>query len=207
MSSEFELPDGTALLVRPIEPSDKELLERGFERLSPTSRYRRFFHQVDHLSQAQLEYLTEVDGQNHNAFVCLLRDDPSVGVGVARWVRLPDEPDVAEGAVTVVDEFHGRGVGKTLLYVVARDAIAKGIRAFRAWIVGENTPILNILLELGAQPGTWEHGTMEVRLPLPASVEELDATAAPFILREVASGRVEGRLDPERPHATTLDAT
>lgn len=207
MSSEFELADGTALLVRPIEPTDKELLERGFERLSPASRYRRFFHHVDHLSRAQLEYLTEVDGRDHNAFVCVLRDDPAVGVGVARWVRLPDEPDVAEGAVTVVDEFHSRGVGKTLLYVVARDAIAKGIRAFRAWIVGENTPILNILLELGAVPGKWEHGTMEVRLPLPASVEELDATAAPFVLREVASGRVEGKLHPGRPHATTLDAT
>ena len=207
MSSEFELPDGTALLVRPIEPSDKELLERGFEKLSPASRYRRFFHQVDHLSQTQLEYLTEVDGRDHNAFVCVLRDDPEVGIGVARWVRLHDEPAVAEGAVTVVDEYHGRGVGKTLLYVVARDAIAKGIRAFRAWIVGENTPILNILLELGAEPGKWEHGTMEVRVPLPASVEELDASAAPFILRAVASGRVEGKLHPERPHATTLGTT
>ena len=203
----FELADGTPLLVRPIEPTDKELLARGFERLSPTSRYRRFFHYVDHLSDAQLEYLTEVDRQNHNAFVCVMRDDPEVGVGVARWIRLSDEPEVAEGAVTVVDEYHGQGVGRTLLYVVARDAIAKGVRAFRAWIVGENKPMLNILLDLGAKPGKWEQGTMEIRLPLPSSVEELDASAAPFILREVASGRVEGRLHPSRPHATTLDAT
>lgn len=206
MKTEFELPDGTPLLIRPIEPSDKELLVRGFEKLSPASRYRRFFHQVDHLSESQLVYLTEVDGQDHNAFVCVMRDDPKEGVGVARWIRLADEPEVAEGAVTVVDQYHGQGVGRTLLYVLARDAIAHGIRAFRAWIVGENTPMLSILLDLGAKPGPWEQGTMEVVLPMPDSVEELDRSAAPFILREVAAGRVEGKLHPTRRHSTTLES-
>ena len=206
MRTEFQLPDGTPLTIRPIEPSDKELLVRGFEQLSPASRYRRFFHQVDHLSDTQLAYLTEVDGRDHSAFVCVLRDHPQEGVGVARWIRLPDDPEVAEGAVTVVDRYHGLGVGRTLLYVLGRDAISKGIRAFRAWIVGENAPMLSILLELGAKPGRWEQGTMEVVLPLPPTIEELEATAAPFILREVASGRLEGSLQPGRPHATTLGA-
>jgi GNAT superfamily N-acetyltransferase len=204
MDHEFQLQDGTILLVRPIQPSDKELLTRGFEQLSPASRYRRFFHQVDHLSDAQLSYLTEVDGIDHSAFVAVLRDDPDVGVGVARWIRLPEEPEVAEGAVTVVDRYHGQGVGRTLLYLMARDAISKGIRAFRAWIVGENTPMLKILLGLGAKPGRWELGTMEIDVPLPDTVEELDETAAPSILREVASGRIEGTLHPDRPHATAL---
>ena len=204
MRAEFQLPDGTPLLIRPIEPDDKELLARGFEQLSPSSRYRRFFHQVDHLSDAQLRYLTEVDGTDHNAFVCVLRDEPAEGVGVARWIRLPDDHGVAEGAVTVVDRYQGLGVGRTLLYVLGRDAISKGIGAFRAWIVGENTPMLKILVSLGAKPGRWEQGTMEVVLPLPATIEELDATAAPFVLREVASGRLAGALQPERPHSTVL---
>lgn len=201
---EFELDDGTPLLVRPIEPGDKGLLVRGFEQLSPTSRYRRFFHHVDHLSDSQLRYLTEVDGVDHSAFVCILRDEPTVGVGVARWVRLRDDPHLAEGAVTVVDRYHGQGVGKTLLYVIARDAISKGIQGFRAWIVGENQAMLNILLELGGKPGKWEQGTMQVDLPLPTTIDDLDRSAAPFILREVASGRVESELLPTRGHGTAL---
>lgn len=37
------LRDGTEVVVRPIRADDKELLRRGFLRLSPESRYRRFF--------------------------------------------------------------------------------------------------------------------------------------------------------------------
>ena len=37
------LRDGSKVLIRPIEPRDREMLLAGFETLSPESRYRRFF--------------------------------------------------------------------------------------------------------------------------------------------------------------------
>jgi GNAT superfamily N-acetyltransferase len=200
---ESTLPDGRALLIRPIRPTDKQMLAGGFDRLSPESRYRRFFHQIDHLSEAQLRYLTEVDGEDHVAYLAVLADTGE-GVGVARWVRLPDEPDVVEGAVTVLDEFHNMGVGKTLLYVLARIAIEKNVRAFRAWVVGENAPMLALLRGLGADQGPWEQGTTELTLPLPATIEELDETAAPEVLKLVARGEFDGAAHPERPQATIL---
>lgn len=204
MDLRFSLFDGTPLLVRPILPQDRELLERGLQQLSPESRYRRFFHQIDHLTEAQLTYLTEVDFVDHSAYICVRADAPEQGVGVARWVRLSDEADVAEGAVTVIDRYHNKGVGKTLLYVLSRDAIAKGIRAFKAWVVGENAPMLRLLLEVGARPGRWEAGTLELTVPLPETVEELDQTAAPAILKAVASGQLEAALAGHRAHGTLL---
>src|SRR5688500_7802015 len=113
---ESRLEDGTRILFRRIRPDDKARLQTGMKYLSPESRFRRFFHHVDHLSDAQLRYLTEVDFKDHFAWLAVLPDLPGEpGVGVGRWIRTKDDPAVAEGAVTVVDQFQNRGLGKTFL--------------------------------------------------------------------------------------------
>lgn len=206
MEFTFDLLDGTPMLVRPIRPEDKALLVKGFNALSPESRYRRFFHQIDHLSAAQLEYLTEVDFVTHSALICVRADDVNEGVGVARWIRISPESDVAEAAITVVDRYHNKGVGKTLLFLLSRDAIEKGVRAFKAWVVGENAVMFRLLEELGSEPGRWELGTMELTVPLPDTVDELDATAAPSILRAVAAGRIHASAGGEE-QGTVLSAS
>ena len=40
------LKDGTNVVLRPIQPGDRDELKRGFEHLSSESRYRRFFAAV-----------------------------------------------------------------------------------------------------------------------------------------------------------------
>jgi hypothetical protein len=50
-----ELDDGSPVLIRPIAPDDREALAAGFERLSPESRYRRFFAPVHKLIRRQLD--------------------------------------------------------------------------------------------------------------------------------------------------------
>jgi len=196
---ESTLADGTRVLFRPIEPSDKQMLQRGLQELSPESRYRRFFRHLDHLSEKQLRYLTEVDGHDHVAWVAVLPNDPdALGVGVGRYVRIGDEPDVAEAAVTVVDAYHHQGIGRTLLWLLARSAIDNGVRAFRAWTLGENQPMMGLLHELGARPVRWEGGVLELTVPLPADPDELDVTPAPLILREVARGTMH--VEPPRFH-------
>lgn len=195
MLFESHLPDGRRLVFRPIEPSDKEILAAGFARLSPESRYRRFFRSIDHLSEAQLRYLTEVDGEDHVAWVAVLPDEPPElqGAGVARWVRLRDQPDVAEGAVTVVDSLQGNGIGKTLLYLVTHVAIEKGIGKVRAWVLGDNHHVQSMLSELGAKPGAWESGALEMNIPLPDSTSDLPRTAVPLLLKAAAAGEIDGR--------------
>lgn len=185
--------DGHRLLFRPIAPNDKELIRKGFERLSPQSRYRRFFRHIDRLSPDDLRYLTEVDFVDHVAWVVLLPDEAGrPGVGVARWVRLAGEHTVAEAAVTVIDDWHGRGIGKTLLFLLAKSARAAGIEAFRAWVMGENRPLLGLLADRGARYGSWDRGVVEIDVPLPDDPDDLVGSAAPLVLKEVARGRLEG---------------
>ena len=124
-----ELRDGTRVLIRPIEPEDKGLLLSGFEQLSEQSRYRRFLAPVPKLTESQLTYLTEVDHDTHEALVAVDAGQPLRGLGVARYVRLQDHPEIAEAAVTVIDAYQGRGLGTLLLALLARRRGRPGGRA------------------------------------------------------------------------------
>src|SRR6266550_461675 len=121
------LRDGTLVVVRPIRSDDKPLLLDGFRRLSDESRLRRFMAPMRELSDEQLRYLTEIDYVDHFAWVALLADRPTFGIGVGRYIRLDAEPGVAEVAITVVDEYQGRGLGTLLLGILAGTARIAGI--------------------------------------------------------------------------------
>ncbi len=185
------LDDGTRILFRPIRPDDKERIVRGLARLSPQSRYLRFFRNVDHFSDDQLRYLTEVDGVDHCAWMAVLVDVAGKpGVGVGRWIRLRDAPDQAEAAVTVADELQGRGIGTALLWLLGRSALDRGVNAFRVAVLGENHPMLHLLSQAGARRGQWESGVVEFVVPLAGDVQGEPPTRV--VLKAVAAGLGDG---------------
>lgn len=205
MEYESVLEDGTRILFRPIHPEDKGRLQQGLQELSAESRYRRFFRYVDHFSHDQLAYLTEVDFDHHVAWIAVLKEvDGEPGVGVARWVRLKDEPTVAEAAVAVIDAFHHRGIGTTLLWLLTHSAIEKGVCTFRSWVMADNRDAIDLIRSLGAQPGKIEQGVLEFNTPLPESIDDLDKTPAPLILRAVATGAIEAEGQPATRTGTLL---
>lgn len=177
------LVDGREILVRPVRSSDREQLAAGFERLSPTSRYRRFFSGISELSDSTLRYLTEIDHHDHEALVALDAETGD-GVGVARFIRDPQHAESAEMAIAVADDWHGRGVGTALLGLLVDRALQEDVRAFTAAVLAENEPMLEVLREIGEpQLVHREGGVLELRVELPpagfgAHLGELLAEAA-----------------------------
>lgn len=186
---ERALRDGTEILVRQVTPSDKEAIATGFERLSPESRYRRFFAPMRRLSDADLRYLTEVDHQDHEALI-------AVGPGreplaVARYVRSPERPDEAEVAVAVVDEWQGRGVATALLEELVERAIDSGIRRFVAVVLEENAAALELFGSIAPNetgPRRTSAGQVELVIELPRG--GLEGSLLKRALGTAASGRV-----------------
>jgi RimJ/RimL family protein N-acetyltransferase len=153
--------------IRPIEPDDKDALARGFDRLSERSRYRRFLSPRGPLTDAELRYLTEVDHHDHEALVAV-EPETGEGVGVARFVRSPEDPRLAELAVAVADDWQGHGVGSLLAAELAKRAREEGITCFTALALAENDAMLGILQELGdVRTGRTELGTVELAVDLP----------------------------------------
>lgn len=143
----LSLPDGTTILVRPVRPSDKEEFRRGFARLSAASRFFRFLGERKELSDEDLRYLTEVDGHDHYAVVAAHRrpDGSEEGVGVARFVRLPERPEVAEVAITVIDDWQRRGLGTLLYERLVEAARERGVRILRSEVHRTNLGIRGLL--------------------------------------------------------------
>jgi GNAT superfamily N-acetyltransferase len=136
------LSDGTLIELRPIRPDDKKGLAAGYAHLSERSRLRRFLGPKPRLTASDLRYLTEVDGVNHYAVVAMWG---KYIVGVARWVRLVENPEEAEVAVVVGDPLQGMGLGKILARDLADSARARGISRVRASIMSDNPPAMALM--------------------------------------------------------------
>lgn len=191
-SAEVTLADGTQLLIRPIVPGDADALRAGFERLSPHSRYRRFFTPMTRLSDSMLRALTEIDYVDQFAWVALAREgEQMVGVGVGRYVRLPD-PTTAEVALAVIDPYQGRGIGTLLLDALVLEALRAGICRFHGMILAENTPMRGVLEGAEAQfSRDDEPGATHFEIDLPARAEELRDHPLRDVFRRLARGEVE----------------
>jgi GNAT superfamily N-acetyltransferase len=193
MVSGTRLRDGATILIRPIEPDDKAAIVSGFEKLSPESRYRRFFTPLDRLANRDLAYLTEVDHHDHEALIA--EGQHGEPLGVARYIRGAD-PEKAEVAVVVIDEWHGRGVATALLGRLADRAREEGVRVFTATILTENQSALGLMRQLGdphrvGTPST----TIDLEMELPRRGM---GTRLREALRHAAAGMVTGR-DPAHP--------
>jgi len=181
------LRDGSEVIIRQLTPADAPMLAAAFERLSDESRDLRFLGAKTSLSAHELEYLTDVDGHAHEALGAL---DPLTGqgVGVARFVRLAPDGRVAEVAVTVVDEWQGRGLGTLLLEELTERARTEGIERYTALISGENRAVMALLHHIGAQvrQDILGAGAVEYEVEIAPTGLGPSLRAA---LREAASGR------------------
>jgi GNAT superfamily N-acetyltransferase len=187
---EVKLRDGASVLIRPVEPEDKELFVAGWEQFGEESRYRRFMGAKGSLSPSDLAYFTEVDHVDHEA-IGARAAETGEGVGVARYVRLPATPEVAEAAVAVVDEWQHRGVGGELLRRLTERARANGIERFHASLFAVNQAMLALFEDLGeVEVQHAGEGRIEIDVDLPCEPESILGAA----LRAAAQGLV--RLRP-----------
>lgn len=159
------LRDGSQVLIRPVQGSDAPLLADGFTRLSARSRQMRFLTGKPQLSPAELRYFTEVDHHDHEAIGALNPLDGR-GVGIARYIRSADDPQAAEIAVTVVDEWHQRGLGTELLTRLSDRARRAGIRRFTALADAENRAVIGLLRKMGAELVRRGRGTVDYEIML-----------------------------------------
>ncbi len=177
------LRDGTAVRLRLVAPEDKPILLAGFQRMSPASRYARFLGPKDTLSQDELRYLTELDQEHHFALGAVTEDGDGqgepVGLGVARFIRLGEPPATAEAAVAVVDELHGRGLGKLLFLRLCAAAAERGIERFRCEVLGSNTGMRALIEDISPDHRIEvESGVMSIDMALP-HVDPAEPAAGP----------------------------
>jgi RimJ/RimL family protein N-acetyltransferase len=184
------LRDGSEVLIRPVQGTDASLLADGFARLSARSRQMRFLGTKNELSPAELRYFTEIDHHDHEALGAVDRANGR-GVGVARYVRSAQDARSAEIAVTVVDEWQGRGLGTELVAQLSERAREEGIRRFTALVAADNVALAGLARSAGAELVRREPAAVVYEVPL-APREEPGYTEAEQVKRSQTRIRAAG---------------
>jgi acyl-CoA synthetase (NDP forming)/RimJ/RimL family protein N-acetyltransferase len=156
------LADGGVAHLRPIRPSDADRLVAFYNRVSPESKYLRFFAPYPRLSDRDVKRFTEVDYVNRVAFILTLGGDM---IAVGRYDRVED--DHAEVAFLIEDAHQGRGIAQLLLEHLAQAARERGITRFVAEVLPQNRRMAHVFADAGYRVSKGiEDGVLAVEFPI-----------------------------------------
>jgi RimJ/RimL family protein N-acetyltransferase len=159
---EVTLRDGTRVRVRPIRPDDEPRLVALYDHLGRDSRYQRFFTVMRRLPPDWARFLANVNYTTRFALVAEAPADPESLIGVARY-EPAEEPDSAEVAFVVEDRWQNRGLGTLLFRELLDVAERHGIKRFRAWVLGDNRRMLDLIARMGEiQQRAYAQGIVEL---------------------------------------------
>jgi GNAT superfamily N-acetyltransferase len=162
------LRDGTPIRIRAIRPADKQRLARHFDGLSSDSRYNRFFGFKNGFTSHELRYFTEPDFLRHVALVVTIVncDDSETIVGDGRYVALEECRSVAELALSVVDAYQRRGIGKLLLECLIGMARYGHVSRLEADVLASNRGVMRFLIRRGFKSTGTSGGVTRVGLSI-----------------------------------------
>ena len=144
LERDLVLRDGARLRLRPIRPDDEPRLVDLYDRLSRHTAYQRFFSVMRRLPPDWAHFLANVDYRRRLALVV---EHPPAGelIAVARYEPTERE-NTAEIAFVIQDGWQDRGLGTVLLGELLAAAEARGIRRFRAYVLADNTRMVDLLV-------------------------------------------------------------
>lgn len=146
------LRDGLRVVIKSLVPADRDDVEHGFGELSERTKNLRFMTGKDHLSQRTLDSLVDQVDQHDHVAVAMWWERTSqadVLLGEGRFIRLKDDPDCADIAVTMADELHGQGGGTLLMRALVLRAREEGLRRFSAAMSPDNEPSHRLMRRVG----------------------------------------------------------
>ncbi len=135
------LTDGGTVEVRPARARDFEAVRAMHAAMSPDNMYLRFFSMSPAAAGQEARRVCREPDAEHAALLAW-QDGRLVGVGA---YELSGKPGVAEVAFAVPDDMHGRGIASVLLEHLVWQARQRGLEAFTAETLAENSA-------MGARP-------------------------------------------------------
>lgn len=137
---------GYRFAVRPAEERDEAALEAFFTHVSPEDLRFRFLTAVGHVPHGMIETMSHVDHRTTENFLAVDADGSVVG---SAMVAADDGLERAEVAISIHEDFKGRGIGWTLLDHVAAYAKRRGIGRLQCIESRDNHAAIELEREMG----------------------------------------------------------
>jgi ribosomal protein S18 acetylase RimI-like enzyme len=101
------------------------------------------------LSDSLLDYLSDVDGSRHVAFIVTQQDGENERiVAEGRYVALKEQPDAADIALIVADDMQRRGIATLLIRELTQIARSHGVTHFRADVLADNRAMISLFRKI-----------------------------------------------------------
>jgi acetyltransferase len=147
--TQWQLPNGADVTIRPIRPEDAEMTQTFVRGLSSETKYFRYMDAVQELSASMLVRLTQIDYDREMALLVVTEQEgKQVELGVARYAVNPDG-NSCEFALVVDDHWQHQGIGHKLMDVLMDLARTKGLRIIEGEVLKSNTRMLKLCTGLG----------------------------------------------------------
>jgi acetyltransferase len=166
--SHWQLPDGTDITIRPIRPEDAEIEREFVHNLSEESKYFRFMHAVQELSDEMLVRFTQIDYDREMALIAVTEQGGrEVEIAVCRYAINPDG-ESCEFALVVSDEWQHKAVGHKLMGSLMETARNKGLKTMEGEVLASNHNMLKLVATLGFTVAASEDdvSVMQIARPL-----------------------------------------
>jgi acetyltransferase len=164
-SSVWPMRGGGEYTLRPVQPTDAEMLQALVRGLTEQSRYNRFASSLRELSVPMLARYTLIDYDREMALVAVLTnrvadEDGSFTeteqiIGVSRYIANPDRSS-CEFSLLVDDKFSGQGLGTRLMLEIMEVAREKGLSEIVGLVLRKNRGMLKLMASLGFQARPYE---------------------------------------------------
>ncbi|HEY7229378.1 MAG TPA: bifunctional acetate--CoA ligase family protein/GNAT family N-acetyltransferase [Pseudolabrys sp.] len=172
------LPNGTAVLVRPVRPEDERLYAAFFARVTPDDLRLRFFTLIKEFSHTFIARMTQLDYARAMAFIAL--DQASGDLLAVARLHANADYDKVEYAILVRSDMKGLGLGWLLMQTLLEYARSEGLRRIEGQVLKDNTTMLKMCRELGFTVMGDPHDSgsclvsLDIKPTIPAQLQQPD---------------------------------
>jgi acetyltransferase len=147
--TQWQLPNGTNMVIRPIRPEDAEIEQTFIRKLSQRAKYFRFMQSITELSPQMLARFTQIDYNREMALIAVVHvDGQETEIGVARYITNPDGKS-CEFAIVIADNWQRQGIAHRLMQLLIETARSHALKIMEGDVLADNREMLNLVSKLG----------------------------------------------------------
>lgn len=144
--------DGLELKIRPIKPSDEDMMRRHFYTFSDESKYLRYFSNIRTMPHADMQKYVNIDYKKTMSIVALLQEGNSERIiAEGRYAEYP-QGNTYELAFLVDEAFQGKGIGSFLVDYLIKIARERGLPKLSASVLVKNHKMFTVFKRAAVTP-------------------------------------------------------
>ena len=143
------LRDGRGVRVRAMGESDDAKILQAFDHVSADARYMRFMRVVRDVDQERLRKTLASFPEHGFGIVATVPAVDGFDIVGSTILVIDKDPSICEFAMTVLPEYGGAGLGRTLLSTLIATAKRRGLKEMEGFVLAVNQPMLKLASRLG----------------------------------------------------------